>query len=257
MLRALWNRSVRIGLGFVFTLIIGFFVYNLAFSNVQDAKEGIVTYLRGTAKKQKLQDIHWRSVGEKSRVVGGERVRTLSQSRAELEFLRLDRIRMAPNTTIDILKLYEETKERRRETNIVLQKGDLWASVAKRSNLRLKIATPVAAAAITGTSLRMSVADDSSTELKVYRGEVVITNAKDVDAAKARSIEPHEIEGPHEVPGPHEVSLEEWALIVRQMQKVKVGKDGRLVYSGDFSLADADEQSDWVKWNLERDRLVR
>ena len=72
-----------------------------------------------------------------------------------------------------------------------------------------------------------------------------------------RNITPHEIPGPHEVPGPREVSLEEWALIVKSMQKVKVDKNGRVIHSGDFSRNDEDEKTDWVLWNLTRDQQKR
>ena len=66
---------------------------------------------------------------------------------------------------------------------------------------------------------------------------------------------PYEVEGPHEIPGPREVSLEEWSLIVKSMQRVRVDKNGNVAYSGQFSRFDAEEQNDWVRWNLALDRL--
>lgn len=237
-------------------LIIVFLFIGLGLSIDDEEQKGLVTHVDGSAKKQKLADVQWTNVELNSEVIGGERVRTFAQSRAELELAELDKIRMAPKTTIDILKLYEETKDQKRETQVLLQEGDLWANVAKKSeNMSFSIGTPVAAAAITGTTLRMNVGNDSTSELKVYKGEVIITNAPESKDVVPKSIVPYEIEGPHEIPGPREVTLEEWALIVKSMQTVKINNKGQLTYSGEFATTDPDENSAWVRWNLEKDKL--
>jgi len=242
-------------LAFILSILF-FFDFALTRENID--QKGIVTYVEGSAKKRKITVENWAPVKRNTEVFGGDRVRTFSRSRAELELAKLDKIRMAPQTTIDILKLYEETKEQIRESKIVLQKGDLWANVAKKSkNLKFSIGTPVAAAAITGTTLRLGVKDDSSSIVKVYNGEVVLTNAPESQAFKQKTMAPHEIEGPHEVPGPREVSLDEWVLIVKSMQMVKVDKNGKVSYQGDFSLDDPDEKSDWVLWNRKMDQLEK
>ncbi len=239
-------------------LVFIFLFIGLGLSIDKNEQKGLVTYVDGSAKKQKLAEMQWTNVELNSEVTGGERVRTFVKSRAELELAELDKIRMAPKTTIDILKLYEETKEQKMETQVLLQEGDLWANVAKKSdNMSFSIGTPIAAAAITGTTLRMNVGEDSTSELKVYKGEVIITNAPESKDVVPKSIVPYEIEGPHEIPGPHEVTLEEWALIVKSMQKVKINKNGQVSYSGNFASTDSDENSDWVRWNLELDKLKK
>jgi hypothetical protein len=224
----------------------------------QSSKKGVVTYVEGSAKKQKLDDVEWKNVQKDSLVVGGERVRTLTKSRAELKLAELDQIRMAPKTTIEVLKLYEETKDKIRESKVVLQEGDLWANVAKKpENMSFSIGTPVTAAAITGTTLRMSVNPDSSSELKVYNGEVALSNAPLAAKKTEKSIQPYQVPGPQQVPGPHEVSIEEWTIIVKSMQKVKMDNNGKVIYSGQFSPNDSDENIEWVLWNKERDRLTK
>jgi len=215
---------------------------------------GIVTYVQGSVVKQKLDDSKWSNVPENSAVVGGERIRTLIRSRAELSLAELDRIRMAPKTTIDVLKLYEETEELTRESKISLKEGDLWANVAaKPESVIFSIGTPLAAAAITGTTLRMTMNQDSSAELRVYSGEVALSRTLSRREPESRSLEPHEIEGPHEIPGPHEVSMEQWMLIVRPMHKVAINRRGEVVSSTSFSRGDPEEQNEWVQWNLVRD----
>ncbi len=232
--------------------------FHFAIGGEKSSGTGVVTFVEGSAKKQKQAENDWYSVIKDSPVVSGERVRTFAESRAELEIAQLDRIRMAPRTTIDILKLYEESREQQRESQILLQSGDLWAHVGKKeAHHTFSITTPVAAAAITGTTLRLSVAADSSAELRVYSGEVVLQRAAPVRMTAPGGDVPQQVPGPSEVAGPHAVSLAEWTLIVRSMQKVRVNSRGQVVQSGAFSRSDADEQSAWVQWNLQRDQAQR
>ncbi len=251
-----WMIAPRTLILFISYTLCALFLVKAGFSLEGEEKKGLVTYVEGMAKKQKLQDVDWLSVAQNTPVVGGERVRTFSESRAELELARVDRIRMAPKTTIDILKLYEESKEQVRESTVLLQSGDLWANIAQKDEkVKFSINTPVAAAAITGTTLRLSAGADSSAELKVYSGEVVISNVPGDSSTptKRPALQPHQVEGPREVEGPRQVSLQEWSLIVRSMQKVRVDKRGQIVQSGSFNSSDPDEQSEWVKWNREMD----
>ncbi len=241
--------------------VILFFILCYVFwIGMQDAaikdKKGVVVYLDGSAKKQKLEEDNWRSIEANSVVVSGERVRTLIDSRAELEMAQLDIIRMAPKTTIDILKLYEETKDQVREAKIVLQSGDLWANITKKDEkMVFSINTPVAAAAITGTTLRLNVSQDSTSEVRVYSGEVLLSRAKEEKTQRIKTLHPIEIDGPKVIEGPKEVTLEQWTLIVKSMQKVKIDKEGKIIQSGSFSTKDQDEQTEWIQWNQSRDSL--
>jgi len=225
-------------------------------SNFTEDEKGLVKYKDGQVKKKTLTAEDWTNAEVNSPVNSGERVRTYKQSRAELELLELDVIRMAPETTIDIVKLYEETKGKIKETKIALQQGDLWANLEKKdASMKFDISTPVAGAAITGTVFRMNVNSDSTTELKVYTGEVKISNVPEaIGGAEQKSFgKPQEIPGPHEVHGPHQVTMEEWIYIIKNMQKIIIGGDGKVRTVSNFSKNDLDEQTDWVKWNLTRD----
>ncbi len=231
-------------------------------SDSLSSRRGKVTEVEGRAKRKPRTRDTWIKAVVGSDVISGDKVRTLRDSRAELTLKELNIIRLAPLTTIDIVKLYEETKEGRDETAIRVEKGDIWALV---SNLEeeetFNLSTPVAGAAITGTKFRVSVADDSTTVLKVYRGEVKVTNSPGnavlVPTELPQKTEgPHRISGPKQVPGPRQVSFEEWYYIVKNMQQIRIGKDGRLLASGSFSEDDPDEQSDWVLWNKRRDQAL-
>ena len=120
--------------------------------------------------------------------------------------------------------------------------------------MKLSISTPVAVAAITGTVLRLHVDADSSAELKVYNGEVVLQNAP-APKKGAVSGAPVPVDGPVQVPGPQQVSVEQWSLIVKSMQAARINKKGQVISTGAFSANDVDEKSDWIRWNQERDQV--
>ena len=188
-------------------------------------------------------------------VAGGDEVRTYQESRAELELTELDLVRMAPQTRILINKLYEEKKARKREVSVDLQEGDIWANLGgDLGDLDFKLQTPRAAAAITGTVLRVGIDDDSTTQFKVYSGEVRVTNAPQRTDLQPKTIQPRQVPGPYEIPGPREVSLSEWLYIVKSMQTISIDKKGNVSSMGNFSETDREEQSQWVRWNMSQDR---
>lgn len=233
-------------------------------SNMTDttsAHRGQVTDVEGQARRLPIQSQDWIVAVKGSEVISGDKVRTLRDSRAELALRELNIIRMAPLTTIDIIKLYEETKEGRDQTQIDVEKGDIWALVNKVEETAVfNVSSPVAGAAITGTRFRLHVEEDSSTTLKVYEGEVGITNAPYNRVLVPRPLptkERRQIQGPKQISGPRQVSFEEWYYIVKNMEEIRIGKNGQLVSSGSFSGNDADEQTEWVQWNLRRDREIR
>ena len=98
------------------------------------AKKGLVTFTDGRVKKKQVSDEEWQNAAKDTTVLGGDRVRTFQRSRAELELLELDVIRMAPETIIDVVKLYEETKQKIKETQISVQEGDIWANIDKKKD---------------------------------------------------------------------------------------------------------------------------
>ena len=219
-------------------------------SKTDDARKGLFTLVEGSVKKKQLVDPDWVRAQKNTDVVGGDRVRTLQQSRAEMELAQLDLIRLAPQTTIDVIKLYEETKEKKIETQIKLKEGDIWGKVKSvDANSNFEVSSDFAGAAITGTVFRLH--HDSSgqeTQLKVYTGEVKISNVPEkMGTMEPRTIQPAErrqVEGPKEVPGPKEITLDEWVYLVRNMQQITVGSNGKIKSVGTFKRNDRDEQRD-------------
>ncbi len=232
---------------------LGSFVFAGA---AEEEKKGIVTYADGQVRRKPSDIENWENAPVNTEVLNGDKVRTYRESRAELDLAQLDIIRLAPRTVIDVIKLYQETREKQVETEIHLESGEIWASVHEiEVNTQFDISAPITAAAITGTHLRMKVDEDSSTQLKVYTGEVRITNAPQRNDLTPRSLVPQEVNGPYEIPGPYEVTIEEWIYIVASMQQITIDRDGRVVSMGQFTSQDEDERDEWIIWNQRRDQI--
>jgi hypothetical protein len=174
-----------------------------------------------------------------------------------MNLAQLDVIRLAPQTTIDIVKLYEETKEKKIQTQINLKEGDIWGKVKSvDANSTFEVSSDFAGAAITGTVFRLH--HDSTKQemqLKVYTGEVKISNVPEkMSTLTPQTIRPYQIQGPVQVPGPREITMEEWVYLVRSNQQITIGTNGQVKSMGSFRRTDRDENTDWVRWNLQRDR---
>ncbi len=224
----------------------------------ESAKKGLFTLVEGDVKKKPITAEDWIRAQKNADVNGGDRVRTLLQSRAEMQLAQLDVIRLAPQTTIDIVKLYEETKDKKIQTQLNLKEGDIWGKVKSvDASSNFEVNSDFAGAAITGTVFRVS--HDSAlaeTQLKVYTGEVRISNVPEkMGALTPQDVAPTRVEGPRQIPGPMQISAEEWLYLVKSYQQITIGTNGQVKSKGVFKRTDRDEASDWVKWNLQRDRL--
>ncbi len=82
--------------------------------------------------------------------------------------------------------------------------------------------------------------------LLVLQGEVAVVPPGDEDKLV-------EVEGPREIPGPQEITEEEWLLVVGRDQKliIRPGEAPRVE-----PITAADRRDEWVRFNLERDRLL-
>lgn len=241
-------RKIFVGIIFCFVLLL----------TAQENK-GTVTLVDGKVKKKLINEKNWsKDVAEKGAVQSKESYKTEKKSRAELELSGMDIIRLAPKTSIDIVALYEEALNGKKQSNVKLKTGEIWAQVnSSGEDSEFKMNTDVSAAAITGTNFRMSD-DGELTQMKVYHGEVKITNSQEdintLTAEPVSNFEKKEISGPKEVDGPKEISLNEWIYVVKNMQQITFDKSGNVTSAGDFSSKDRSENNEWVKWNKTRDR---
>ena len=93
-----------------------------------------------------------------------------------------------------------------------------------------------AVAGVRGTVYRMNVDQDRSALVRVYDGTVQVTGGERPGSAEPIG-PPTRIAGPKPIPGPHKVTMEEWTVIIKAMQQVKVGADGVPEKPRDFTEA--------------------
>ena len=110
-------------------VVLSFIIFGVFFSiskalndSTKKDKKGLLKYKDGQVRKKEITSEDWQPAEVNSTVLSGDRVRTYQRSRAELELMELDLIRMAPETIIDVVKLYEETKNKETETKIALER---------------------------------------------------------------------------------------------------------------------------------------
>lgn len=224
---------------------------------------GQVVYREGRLDRQPGEAADWLDAPRGSAVEQGDLVRTGPASRAELQLGEGNRLRLAPESRLSVRRLGEESAEAGAVADLELEEGDLWAELdGLDASDSFTIRSGLMGAAITGTVLRVAVGPEAGTLVRVYRGEVRVGSSDGMLAGgRPTPIEdaapkgpPRRVSGPTPVAGPHPVSLDEWLVIVKSMQEIRIAADGRIQAAGGFSADDADEARDWVRWNRERDR---
>lgn len=240
----------------IITLAAFLISYVPVFAGETASGAGTITYVKGTAQKKGTTAEDWEKANENTRLSSGDKVKTLEKTRAEIRLEAGKVIRLDENTTVDLVKLVEESQNKV-ETDIKIEQGNLWAKVGKLGdNTELKVESPIAGASIRGTTFRVEVGLDNSTQLNVYEGVVEIYNPMQKATGPITKIEaPREVKKPGYVEGPKEVSLNEWSYIVKDMQRFTINAAGAKKVEV-FKKDEAEEQSDWIRWNMEMDQKM-
>jgi hypothetical protein len=168
-------------------------------------------------------------------------------------------LRLSENTTLTLQKMEEEKAAKKENTRMEMSLGRLWVKVSKLFNpaSRHDVKTPTVIAGVQGTAYQLWVTGNQSTTIQVFEGAVNVYNPfpkalPPVPGAPSQVEKPREIAGPQEVRGPSPVSREEWTQIVlHQYQQITV--TGRETPQPKAFNPGRERQSDWVRWNEERD----
>jgi hypothetical protein len=225
---------------------------NPVFERRMQAMQGVVTYVEGDAMlipkggkaKQKLVP--------NTIVYPGDVVQTMASGRVEMIINRETVVRLKENTRMSIDAFRDMGNDAGR-TKMGFSLGSVWTKMKQfRDKVsRFELELPTAIAGVHGTVYEATIDKDSSSEVKVYTGEVAVKNNPAAKAFAAGEV--GEVSGPGEVEGPREVSLEEWVTIVHDMQKIRIDKKGKPRAPEAFKKDAADS---WEKWNLERDKRI-
>ena len=223
------------------------------------AQKGVITFLEGQVEVKKAGEGQWGPARANMILTENDLIRVLSQSRAELILDNQSVLRLSENTVLTLQKMEEEKAAQKENTRMEMSMGRLWVRVSKLFNpsSRHDVKTPTAIAGVQGTTYQLWVSGNQSTTIQVFEGAVNVYNPfpkalPPVPGAPSQVEKPREIAGPQEVRGPSPVSREEWTQIVlHQYQQITV--TGRETPQPMAFNPGRERQSDWVRWNEERD----
>lgn len=213
-----------------------------------------VTYYTGDFRLQQPGRDDWKKAVMNESLRSGEKVKTMDESRGEVAFADGSIIRVDANSNLDIIELNKSKAGQTAQAKV--WSGKVWASVNKASKkTKFELESPTAVAAVRGTVFRMSVADDMTTKVAVYSGEVKVEPMPEFfqNQIKKQGGKAGEIEGPKPVEGPKEVSFEQWVQVVKAQMEITINPDGTYGIVNFNPVIDS--QDEWVKWNQERDRV--
>lgn len=226
----------------------------LSFQFIMAQSLGVLNSLVGEVKVFSAQHKTWGAGRLNQELYQNDKVKTAVESRAEINLANNGIIRIDENSEILL-----SPQNRAKDQKVQLASGKIWANMKKiiSQKRKFEIQTPTATASIRGTVFRVDEASDSSADVLVYNGKVDVGPSdslkKQLETAK-KSQNRQEVEGPTEIEGPTEVSLEAWVSIV-------AGQQISVQPNGSYKKFEFDQKEDaknnWVKYNLEQDKLLQ
>lgn len=218
-----------------------------------------ITFILGEASVSHNDGKGWEDISFNAKIFAGDIIKTGAESRCEITLRDNTVIRIGENSEFKFDNVNIEAGDI--SGNAKLSLGSIWSNLQKikAGDEPISVKTPTSVMAVRGTIYRVDAGADSTTSVLVYEGALDVKLTEELKKQIQQQDErkpgpPKQLKGPKQVPGPYEVTLEEWMRIVAGMQ-INIRKDGKY-HSFQFN-SEQDAQSDWVKWNLERDEYLK
>lgn len=132
-----------------------------------------LTFYSGNVDVQRATDLNWKPASEKMRLEAGDRIRTFSNSRAEVTFDDGNTLHIKPDSLIVIGDLTENVRTKVRKSSVRLLvssiEADIKKSVVRGSQFRLEM--PTAVAEVEKARFSVDVGEEES-RVKVFEGKV-------------------------------------------------------------------------------------
>ena len=254
----------------IFILFYFVFIHQLNSENIPFGK---VTLPLGKVLVSSAEKEEWQKVKFNQQVYKDEKIKTLNKSRCEVKIDRTQIVRIGENA---IVHLKVPTNG---DNSISIESGHAWLNAKPGQGKKVRVRTPTAVAAIRGTIYRVDCTDNHST-YNVYDGGVEVIPFKDdgvtlddtsFSVSKGESFtfisdfEKYKKEQEDAQKKYQKNQKFDFAQYMKQQTeglddfKADQLKGFEEFKSGHFSRkkidTDTDTQSDWVQWNLDRDRL--
>jgi hypothetical protein len=234
-----------------------------AFSQDGSGSGARIAFTEGTVRIQRPGSEGWLEADSGAILVEGERLSTREDSRAGIEFLDGQVMRLGPGT---MLSLTSSPSSDSVSTDFIFHPGpgDIWVnfgsiavtrSIACSAQFKKGLALAVPFLDSIPAIFRMEIGTDSTVELKVYRGLLFLRFAELEPASDSlNSANFPEYNAP-KIYG--DIRLGERTLVIKSYQKLVLTSKGEIVFKGGFAQSDPDEQISWVDWNRSLDKGTR
>jgi hypothetical protein len=142
------------------------------------AAEALVTDRNGSVEGQRPQDLGWRGLQLQSTLIEEEKVRTLSDSTAQITFRDASRLRLSANSNAVIQRLRYDPLKRSEEAKVSLVEGDFYALLASPSaRASFNVEVPKVNASIESGSFWVRNDDDGAKFTNYDDGAVQVSAA--------------------------------------------------------------------------------
>ncbi len=111
--------------------------------NRDRAAEALVTDRNGSVEGQRPEDLAWRDLQLRSILIEEEKVRTLSDSTAQITFRDASRLRLNANSNAVIRQMRFDPLSKREEAKVSLIEGDFYALLAGESDDRSRFSVEI------------------------------------------------------------------------------------------------------------------
>lgn len=150
-----------------------------------------LTFYSGSVEVQRATELSWGDAREKMQLESGDRVRTFSNSRAEVTFDDGNVLKIKSDSLIVIGNLTENVRTKVRKSSVKLLvsniEADIKKSVVEGSEFRVEM--PTATAEIKKARFAVSVGEDNRSNVKVFEGKVGIdTGRQKIELGNRKSI---------------------------------------------------------------------
>ena len=140
-----------------------------------------LTFYSGSVEVQRSSELNWKPAAEKMQLESGDRVRTFSNSRAEITFDDGNILRVKPDSLIVIGDLTENVRTKVRKSSVKLLvssiEADIKKSVIKGSQFKLEM--PTAVAEVEKARFSVDVGEDQGSRVRVFEGTVGIDTGRE------------------------------------------------------------------------------
>jgi hypothetical protein len=259
----------------VLIIMLSYLVPLIADDNPKKAV-GKISFYMGDIKVQEAGNTNWKNATFNTGVAQSDKLKTDKQSRCEVTFTTKKVMRVGEKSIVEI------TQDEKGAEEVTMKKGSAWLSMFLpwgKSSLRLK--TPSSVCSIRGTVYRLDCDENQST-YRCYKGEIAVTPfEKDgktlsdstfaIGAGEelilVMNFEEYKKQQEKMIKEAIDKDMDDFKKFQQQdkkqyddMQK-KDEEDFKKVNDMNYKKTtfnrDEDMQSDWVQWNLERDKLLQ